>query len=226
MRIFFKFKMIVNVITHLFPGFRETNDHKGRWSTFVLPGKTRKGFGLSLVSIIVFFAICGCQKKKEEALPDTTTPRETQSGRNTVYMTVNGKPMVPKVVGGESAYPQIMVGMSYLNGLPGLRLRFTYEIGATPLSIYFYSYFLNPDGIGKYSVGPGQTFWVTIMDKSKPCIFPNALYEGTYSGELEIKKFDPSNEVYSGTFHAKVWLPENPCDTIRIENGIFDVKGI
>jgi hypothetical protein len=180
---------------------------------------------LLILYLVSGFLFASCQKKKEEALPDTTTPRETQSGRNTVYMTVNGKPMVPKVVGGESAYPLILVGMSYLNGLPGLRLRFNYEDQEKTSSLNLYSMYLNPGGIGVYPIGRGQTFIASYFKLDLPCDIMDASFEGTYSGTIEIKRFDPGQEIYSGTFHVKFWLPENPCDTIRIENGIFDVKG-
>jgi hypothetical protein len=64
-------------------------------------------------------------------------------------------------------------------------------------------------------------------NKSKCDYFQSIVKHKTYDGEIKFTRYDPINYIFSGTFEFKNWLPDSikgHCDTIKVTNGIFDLK--
>jgi len=59
------------------------------------------------------------------------------------------------------------------------------------------------------------------------CRYFYAVRYNSINGIMNLTKCDYKNGIISGTFNYKTWLPDsvsNGCDTVRITNGIFDLK--
>ena len=59
------------------------------------------------------------------------------------------------------------------------------------------------------------------------CNYLQSIDFNMFSGKIFFSRFDPRNNIYSGEFEFKNWLPQSSkekCDTIKVSNGLFDIK--
>jgi len=177
---------------------------------------------LTAFYVLLIPLLYSCCKSKEN-VPEYKTPRETQTGRNTVYCKINGVQYIPEVISGVSFYPKIDI-LHQPGDSNGLEMLLTYPNGNKSKIIVITGYGVT--GPGVYPIGSSEVFHAYYINKEFPCFYGDAFIYNSWSGEINLKRYDPSKKIFSGTFHFKNWLPGTSCDTITVTDGIFDVNTI
>jgi hypothetical protein len=179
---------------------------------------------IHLPLIFLLFCGCDCIRRKEE--PKPTKPELTTDGRNTFYCEINGVPYHQKFLGGQPLFPKIIGGYSLIGDIHYLDIRIHYSnrilnenisIFITEKDISSKIYFMNK--FNSYAV---------FRSKNSGCYYSESVDKyNSFDGNIKFERFDPINYIFSGTFEFKNWLPDSikgHCDTIKVTNGIFDLK--
>ena len=174
--------------------------------------------------IFILFCGCDCIRKKEEPTP--TKPELTTDGRNTFYCEINCVPYHQKFVGGQPSFPKIRGGYSFIDTEHHLALDIDYNTKEYDFFISFRTITPNTNEVIKLS--PHDKSYAYYANKKSRCnYFQSIVKHKTYYGEIKFTRYDPINYIFSGTFEFKNWLPDSikgTCDTVKVTNGIFDLK--
>jgi hypothetical protein len=133
-------------------------------------------------------------------------------------------PYYQKFVSGFSAYPRITGSFSNSPSLEGLDFSITYPNGNNSEYISFSG--SNIFMVGKFNISVQDQKFL-IYFKKNGCDFQNSNLFNSMSGTIEFTRYDINQRIFSGNFNFKNWLPDSlkgNCDTVKITNGIFDLK--
>jgi hypothetical protein len=181
---------------------------------------------LILSSILTFIILTSsqCKKNKQVDIFDQL-PAETQIGANTFGCLVNGKVFKPK--GSSLAGPILQANYQliyspptgYILGITG-RDRSTEEIKSISIGFdsliaeqgkkYQLTTIIKGNAGGQYGLYPSTGSYQIFQSND------------TATGELWIKKFDPVNQIVSGTF----WFDavNGSGQKVEVRDGRFDVR--
>jgi len=176
----------------------------------------------SLPAIITLLSVTlsGCIGCKKEITDPNGLPAATQEGKNTLGFLLNGQPWTPKGSNG-TANLSIDVDLNLNKGIFSLS---AYKIVSENNREYF--------GIGLKDslnlINPPQTYQLGnatlygVYYSNSVCTFNYFDNMILRSGSLTITRFDKGSHILSGTFNAV--LSQGTCETIRIDEGRFDMK--
>jgi hypothetical protein len=174
----------------------------------------------------ICLVLWGCSCKKENNEPEQKKPEPTTDGRNTFYCEINGVPYYQRFVGGLSDFPRITGSYSLLDS--GHALNFDLKYQNKEYDFFLAFTILEKDISKIVQFVPFRTSSVYYANKKNSCnYFSSIVNYGSYSGFLKFSRFDPQNNIFSGTFQFKNWLPDSVkggCDTVKVTNGIFDLR--
>jgi hypothetical protein len=178
--------------------------------------------------LLLFALLCFAQCKKEQKAPLEQLPPETQTGANTFGCLVNG--IVFKPGGAQLSGGSLQANYQNLGNIPGggYHLRIAaisrYSNGNESKSIGLFTDSLQIVEGGEYILSDteGPAFALYGYYKVTPPVVYDFETTFLYSGKLKISKFDPINQIVSGTFSFKA--AKSNGDTINITDGRFDVR--
>ena len=161
----------------------------------------------TLKTVLLALLICSlslaCKKDK--------MPKPTQTGANTMYAKVNGKPWQPKGCIGCSEAIQISYDRVYF-GITGQNNDQNIVIGI---------YINNLIKMGTYELTANNSDYARLNNYSLKSYFVTTLNN---KGTVTITKLDLDNKIISGTFQFTAEDKGNPENTIKVTDGWFDVK--
>ena len=170
---------------------------------------------LLLLALCSIFA--ACKKDHPSKTELEKLPPATQTGANTFGCLLNGNLYIP---GGGGVFENVL-SVQYDPTFQGGNLSIRAKkiiTGTQTISIT-----LNGDSIntvGNYPLLLHSKFNVVYSDQLG-CAF-HTYYDSPILGYLDVRKFDNSNRIISGTFSFKVTT--STCGTIDGTDGRFDVK--
>jgi len=178
-----------------------------------------------LIFLFLLLAGCkGCDDSPTPPQPEKKKPAPISDGTNTFYCEINGKPYYQTFVGGQPSVPRITVGASNTEEVEGLIFNITYPAGDNSEYIKFSGYNIRTP---KRILFQNDTNCHMNYFRKNSCDYSDSFMYNSSSGFINFSRYDHANGIYSGTFELKIWLPDsvsNGCDTVRITNGIFDLK--
>ncbi len=169
---------------------------------------------LLLLLIFSFVTIVQCRKKTTPVAPDNPygLPNDTQTGPNFFSSRVNGENWISGTklteLGAFVSNDTIVVTGSSGDMNHYDRLLVRVDGGAAE---------------GKtYTILPGSTVRI-ILNTNKDClgISSNIRLDTAISGTVQITKLDRNAKIISGNFSCKI--PMDPCDTLDVTLGRFDI---
>ena len=166
----------------------------------------------NLKTVLLALLVCSLSMAcKKVSMP----PKPTQTGANTIYAKVNGKPWQKAAcwscIGGsglrrnydDRTYFNI-TGENPKDGnstitivIPNLKIMGQYELSAQSLNYARFNRY-NPET---------QRFYTSVTNK----------------GKVTITKLDMTNKILSGTFEFSAEDENNPANTIKVSDGWFDI---
>lgn len=179
---------------------------------------------------ILYFCIAacllaGCKGCDDNPNPSGTKPQPTTDGRNTFYCEINGKPYYQKFVGGQMSYPTVIGSYDMNPEYGGVFFRSIYSTKNDKKEVIFSCYKIF--STGSFNVDTTLGSIELMLSDYISCDYSHSYRYNSMNGKMIFSRFDPINGIFSGTFNFKNWLPDyvsGGCDTVRITNGIFDLK--
>jgi hypothetical protein len=178
-----------------------------------------------LILLLIFtFCLWGCSCKKENNEPEQKKPEPTTDGRNTFYCEINGVPYYQKFVSGLSDFPRITGSFSNSPSLEGMDFTITYPKGNKSELFAFSAINLK----GKLNLSfPSDSNYFCFYQFIGGCDYYSSIKLRNQSGIIRFSRLDHNAGIFSGSFSLKMWsenLSGSFCDTLKISNGIFDLK--
>lgn len=169
-----------------------------------------------LFATLLFTAfVAGSCKKCSDIQPESHIPKESQTGAYVVYFKIDGK----DYPGTYSAW----AAQEEFGDHTRMRLDFTSAQKSQTKSFVLDCDSVRGKGIYKVGLNRGE-FAPYVVDRSRTCLFFDDLRKGNCSGWVKVTRADTKDRICSGTFEFKVWTDDVSCDTIRITNGVFDIR--
>jgi len=174
--------------------------------------------------IFLFLLLAGCKGCDDSPTPQEKKPVPISDGTNTFYCEINGKPYYQKFLGGQPSVPRITGTYTNTEEVEGMDFKITYPAGNHTEYISFLGDNIRvPQRLSLQNNPKAYLYYF----KKNHCNYTDAYKFKSSSGFINFSRYDHANGIYSGTFELKIWLPDsvsNGCDTVRITNGIFDLK--
>jgi len=150
--------------------------------------------------------------------PKDELPPETQTGANTFGCLINGEIFIPK---GNDGTPNLDLYYLPDHDAGYFNLASYYINGGVERSIIII--FDSISRVGINVISPNRWAVVSYFEYKNGggCDYTDDEITSVV-GELEIKKLDLNKKIIAGTFHFL--LHNEDCDTLKIENGRFDLK--
>jgi hypothetical protein len=176
-------------------------------------------------SILIFlsslFLLAGC-KKSVDALPEAT-----QTGANTFGLKLNGEFWVPQKFAGINA-PILKAQLTgaNINDLSITAQNFASEPTETEFNIFV----KNITGPGTYDLNqntdiyPNASASYAYYVKRKINPLNEWITGSKFTGTVIITKWDPSNQIVSGTFEFNAGSMDSSAQPITVTDGRFDIK--
>ena len=187
-------------------------------------------------AVLLFISATTIQCTKTSTSPDdsNTLPPETQTGAGTFACKINGKVWKYKDPDYQFLDNRPKTRWSYDNSSYGGTLYiggFRYSDGKNSddfLTISADSINFRKVALVALKIGDFSCDFDDFNSKSVTCnqFSTNPSYDKTTSfkssGTLTITKFDQASKIISGTFYCTIY--QTGCDTLKITDGIFDIK--
>jgi hypothetical protein len=178
---------------------------------------------LSLLSIITFIILlCGSCKKNRPSDPVSQLPPETQKGANTFGCLVDGQVFTPK--GNPLSGPVIKAQYQFVNGIQTFSVSASQKQGDGSIRIVAVqgdSISLNTGTVELTMFQINGNYWGGYGEISSLNPSNNHFTNTVNRGELKITRFDPVNQIVSGTF----WFDAKNATgkIVQVREGRFDL---
>jgi hypothetical protein len=175
----------------------------------------------TLIILATVLMLVGCKKSVDEL------PVPTQTGANTFGLKLNGEFWVPQKFAGIST--PILNGQLSGSNLNDLMIT-AQNFASEPTETQFNLYLKNITGPGTYQLNQTTNIYPNasgnyayyVKRKINPL---NEWITGLqYTGTVTITKWDPVNDIVSGTFEFKAGSIDNSSEPITVTDGRFDIK--
>ena len=171
-----------------------------------------------LALLALSFASC---KKDVDELPEAT-----QTGANTFGARLNGEFWVPQGFGIMPTAPQIEARYGGNNSV-FINAR---NFGSSPTETEFEIHLQGVTGPGTYllnqttAIYPSQSASYGYFVRRRIRPLNEYITSAAEGGRVVVTKFDPTNNIISGTFEFRAADKDNTSDVITVTDGRFDVK--
>jgi hypothetical protein len=174
------------------------------------------------VLFLALIALClaGCKKDFDEL------PEPTQTGANTFGAKVDGEFWVPQGFGIAATAPLLEARYSADNSI-FINAR---NFSSSPTETEFELYLRNVTGPGTILLnqntsnypGHSASYGYFVKRRIRPLF--EYITSTQHTGRVEVTKYDPANNIISGTFKFHAADKLDPSQTVTITEGRFDVK--
>ena len=185
---------------------------------------------MRILIILTIFSVLGCNKSDVEL---NTLPAETQTGANTFWAVIRGKVWTIngkncKQLGGcrENPSANYFTIDTPFNASLGLSAdKVIYKgIGVKSRESFDFRFYWNFSGVGIYHLKKDNAYDMqyTYTDLTNNKYYK--LLQDRETFELSITKFDTTAKIISGKFSGTLFNEFEPTDSIKINEGRFDIK--
>ncbi len=185
---------------------------------------------MRILIILTILSIWGCNKSDVEL---NTLPAETQTGANTFgarirgqVWTINGK--YCKQLGGCRENPSakyFIIDTPFNASLDLSADKVIYKgIGVKSRESFDFNFDRNFSGVGIYHLKKDNALHIQYTYRDITNNIYYQLLEERETFELNITKFDTTAKIISGKFSGTLFNQFAPTDSIKINEGRFDIK--